>query len=260
VNSIEPLPGWKPTAVASTEDVAVTALRALDLEPELPPAAPPIVLSGSDLRVEEPAAVAIPAALSPLEERELKAGAGWLRAVAVVTIPEPGTYTLSVFGMLGAGQRWEADACRRSILCPSEGAGARWRPVLTGVFGGGRHSFSVTLGPGASVGSLRLERKKASAADYLATLRRLGFEPGPDGPITRDKAVEARSFIEHRRALREAATCGDIVRPGVLAANVALAEPPIAAGVPARGSAGPVQPPLAPPVVPPQQIASPVLP
>ena len=41
VNPIEPRGGWKATAVAKTDDVALTVLKALDLENELPPAAPP---------------------------------------------------------------------------------------------------------------------------------------------------------------------------------------------------------------------------
>ncbi len=39
VQPIEPQGGWKPSAVATTEDVAVTVLQALDLESELPPSA-----------------------------------------------------------------------------------------------------------------------------------------------------------------------------------------------------------------------------
>ena len=37
LNPIEPLGGWKGQAVATTGDVAVTALKAIDLEHELPP-------------------------------------------------------------------------------------------------------------------------------------------------------------------------------------------------------------------------------
>ncbi|MGE5127556.1 MAG: hypothetical protein ACM3PV_14790, partial [Betaproteobacteria bacterium] len=37
VNPIEPQGGWKPAAVTTTGDVAVTMLQALDLESELPP-------------------------------------------------------------------------------------------------------------------------------------------------------------------------------------------------------------------------------
>ena len=46
LNPIEPLGGWKPQSVATTGDVAVTALKATDLEYELPP---------SDTAVEIPA-------------------------------------------------------------------------------------------------------------------------------------------------------------------------------------------------------------
>src|SRR5258708_12342428 len=80
VNSIEPLSGWQPTAVTSTEDVAVTVVKALDVEPELPPAAPPIELAGAAFRVEDPARVALPPSLSPLQHRHLKPGTGWLPA------------------------------------------------------------------------------------------------------------------------------------------------------------------------------------
>src|SRR5262249_14134081 len=41
-NPIEPRGGWRATAVASTDDVAVTALQASDEEFELPPAGTPL--------------------------------------------------------------------------------------------------------------------------------------------------------------------------------------------------------------------------
>jgi hypothetical protein len=108
---------------------------------------------------------------------------------------------------------------------------------MTAEFTSGRHYFTVNLAAGAVVERLRLERKKDSPADYLATIRRIGFDPGPDGPITRDKAVDAMRFIEGRRKEVLAGPCGDV--------------PPLPSGD---------QPPLAPPVIPPQQPASPVVP
>src|SRR5262249_57236623 len=53
VNPIEPRGGWQAPAVATTEDVAVTVLQAIDQEAELPPAAPPIELHGSDFQLED---------------------------------------------------------------------------------------------------------------------------------------------------------------------------------------------------------------
>ena len=46
---------------------------------------------------------------------------------------------------------------------------------------------------------IRVERKKNAAADYLAAARRLGLDLGAEGPITREKAVEAMRFIQGRR-------------------------------------------------------------
>ena len=39
----------------------------------------------------------------------------------------------------------------------------------------------MVLADGAIVERVRIERKKDGAPDYVATLRRLGFDPGPDG-------------------------------------------------------------------------------
>ncbi|PYQ22575.1 MAG: hypothetical protein DMF79_05660, partial [Acidobacteria bacterium] len=49
VSPIEPRGGWQSTAVATTDDVALTALQAVDLESELPPAAMPLEWRGADL-------------------------------------------------------------------------------------------------------------------------------------------------------------------------------------------------------------------
>lgn len=259
LNSIEPIGGWKATAITRTEDVAVTVLKALELESELPPADLPIERAGSELQAED---MAVPAAAGAgLEESTLKAGPQGLSAGVFVDLPEAGLYTLSVFGAFGGGQSWLADACRKAVVCPDAAeTTARWHTVLTGQFAAGSHYFDVTLGPGASVGRLKVERKKDSVADYEATVRRLGLDLGPEGPITRDKAVEAMDFIKRRRSLSPVSFCGDIVRPGVLAASTQLAEP---GQVPAPGQ--PLSPgapvlPNQPPVLPPQQPASGIVP
>jgi hypothetical protein len=83
---------------------------------------------------------------------------------------------------------------------------------------------------------------------------------GPDGPVTREKANEARKFIESKHALAALEYCGDVVLPGTLVA----AAGPGDAGAPGGASApgAPVQPPrgVTPPLIPPQEIASPTVP
>jgi hypothetical protein len=271
VHPIEPRGGWKATAVTTTEDVAVTLLQALDLESELPPAGSPIELSGSDLKLED-GSRALDASAGGGAPSAFRSGPMGSRVVVVADIPEDGLYTLSVFGVPGGGQRWLADECRKSIVCPSGDPLPRWRVVLSGDLQRGRHLFSATLGPDTVVERLRLEPKKAVPADYVAALERLGLELGPPGPITREKAEEARRFLERRRAQLEIELCGDILRPGTLVAELATTGPGASGGGEGGGGeggaggggqgggegggGGGVPPPIIPPLPPP----SPVLP
>jgi hypothetical protein len=127
--------------------------------------------------------------------------------------------------------------------------------VLTAEFTAGRHSFEVTLPPGAGLGRVRVERKKASAADHAATLARLGFDVGAPGPIPRDRAVAAMDFLRSRRARLQDNGCGDVPPADVREAQlepppVQGAGGPIAAGHPPDGVGVPLPPPtLAPPPV-----------
>jgi hypothetical protein len=57
INAVEPLGGWKPTAIVENGDVAVTALKALDLESELPPASAPLEFAGSAFQAQGGAGV-----------------------------------------------------------------------------------------------------------------------------------------------------------------------------------------------------------
>lgn len=253
VNPIEPMGGWKPAGITTQDDLAVTSLKAMDQEGELPPADTPLELSGADFQVELPA---VPPA-SGLEAMTLKAGPRGLRASLSVDFPVAGLYTLYAFVTPGNGQRWLADACRKAIVCPASRSG--WRAVMTQPFGKGRHTLTVALADGAAVERLRLERKKESPTDYVATIRRLGLDPGPAGPVTRDKALEAARFIRDRRRQLLAQLCGDAVRvqegapPPAQPAATSVAQP-------AAPAAPSVPNPLGPVMLPPQEPASPVVP
>jgi hypothetical protein len=257
LNPIEPVGGWKPTDPTTADDVAVTALKAMDAESELPPADMRLERSGGDFQVEAPAA-AVTAPGQGFEALTLKAGGKGLRAVLTLDLPEAGLYTLWAYGVTGTGQRWLADACRKAILCPSEGPG--WRVVMSQPFGAGRHTFAVALADGAVVERVRLERKKERVTDYVATLRRLGFDPGPDGPVSWDKAMAAMRFIQDQRRARLAHLCGDVVlpEPGGSIAQVAQAAAPASAT--SAAGANPPPPSIGSVILPPQPPASPVTP
>ena len=127
----------------------------------------------------------------------------------MVDIPESGLYTLSVFGTAAGGQRWLADGCRTSLICPHVDEAARWRDVLSGVFPKGKHYFSATLGPETSVERLKIEQKKDTPADYPATLERLGLPLGAPGPVdARARPTRRGASLEGRRAQRQRELCG----------------------------------------------------
>src|SRR5258706_11773990 len=198
-----------------------------------------------------------------LAEGTLRAGTRGMKAVLQANLPEAGFYTLSVFGVTPGGASWVGDGCRKSVLCPVQDEVARWRVVLSGEFAAGPHSFTVTLGPGSTVGRLRLERKKDALEHYVATVRRLGLDLGSAGPITRGRAIEARRFIQGRHSLASLQGCGDVILPGTLVASAGPGGPGAGAGgLTPTVPGAPVQPPgsIEPPLVPPQEIASPVLP
>lgn len=253
LNPIEPAGGWKPAAPTTVEDVAVTALKAIDLENELPPADVPIERTGGDFQLELPAAGAAPGAHP--EALILRAGRDGLEAVLTVELPEAGLYTLSALVVTGQGQRWLADGCRKAIVCPSQRAG--WRAIMSQSFAAGRHTFTVALSDGAVVERVRLERKKERAADYLGTLRRLGFDPGPSGPVSWDKALAAMRFIQDRRRDLLADMCGDVVLPDRGVSTLIAA-----AGAPAAATPAATRPPtpMGTVLLPPQLPASPVTP
>jgi hypothetical protein len=133
---------------------------------------------------------------------------------------------------------------------------------MTATFTPGRHFFNVTLGQGASVQRLRAEPKKDSPADYVATLKKLGFDVGPSGPISRAHAIDAMHFIEQRH-IELSGVCGDILPPTLVAG---LSEP---APIPGPGTGpgfpgvtpelpggpnGPTPPATAPPEPPPTTV------
>jgi len=261
VNGIEPAGGWQPAAVTTTQDLAVTALKAIDVEHELPPAATPIEIAGDQFQVEAPPqAVEDRAKATGLDAMSLRAGRPGMRAVVAFELPDAGLYSISGFVSAGSGQRWLADGCRKAIVCPGQTSG--WRPILSQVFAAGRHTLVLTLGDGAVFERLRIEKKKSQPADYVATLKRLGFDPGPDGPVARARALDAIAFIRDKRRAVIASLCGDRVpfeeTPTALPTQAAGSTPGTGGSTGAGGRGQPTvpEPPVGPPNLPPQPPAS----
>jgi hypothetical protein len=256
LNPIEPSGGWRSDAIATTPDVALTVLKAIEAEHELAPAAEPIEATGADFTVEWPETLARErAAAGSLATMRLQAHAAGARALVTVEVPEPGLYSVTALATPGAGQRWLLDGCRKAILCPGPPG---WRAVLAQRLSAGRHVLVVTLGNGAALDQLRIERKKDSGDEYVAALRRLGLDLGADGPVSRAAALDAARFVREQRRLRPGGVCGDTV-PDAEALPPQLALQPGPGPVPVP-PVPPPNPPVLPPVLPPQEPATPTLP
>ena len=116
-----------------------------------------------------------------------------------------------MFGQKGAGVRFLTDHCLKAILCPSTAEqGPEWWVVNTALLTSGRHALAVNLGAGSTVERIRIERKKDADADYVATLRRLGFDVGPEGRVSRPKAIAAMEWVAARRRESARVGCGDV--------------------------------------------------
>ncbi len=267
LSPIEPLGGWVTATLTSNVDLAVTLLRASDLERELPSVDEPVEIPAGRFRSLDASAENTGAGSSSLDAFRLQAGPNGLQALVSVDVPEAGLYTVSAFGLRGQGQSWSADGCRKAIVCGAREAESQplWQPLTTAEFSPGHHVFTVTLGPGATIERLKLERKRQGGEDYVATLRRLGFDPGPDGPITRPKAYDAMDWLKRQRdQARLTQDCPTLwERPTVRTAD-STAGPGTEPGGPSvvppilpPTIVPPITPPITPPVVPPQPPGSP---
>src|SRR5215468_389160 len=113
IEPIEPLGGWVTDDVLDAEDLAVTLLRAVDRERELPPADAPVEAAGSEFETEGRRTT------SPqTSSARLLGGTAGARATVSLDVPADGLYSLSAFGVRTAGQRWAADDCRTAVTCP----------------------------------------------------------------------------------------------------------------------------------------------
>ena len=127
VNPIEPAGGWQAEGVTTADDLAVTALKAIDIESELPPAAhrssSPATASRSRRRRAPSGALCRHGA----RKMTLKAGRAGVRALVSFEVPEPGLYAIAAFATPGGGQRYRGGRLSQGRRLPQrdERAGAR---------------------------------------------------------------------------------------------------------------------------------------
>jgi hypothetical protein len=276
LSPVEPRGGWRPGALATDEDLAITMMQALDLESELPPADNAIEFRAGGFDILAPESRMTEGG-NQAEDFQLNATFEGLHAIVYADIPVEGLYSVSALTTAGDGQTWVADSCHRADVCPAANSTAKWRTLLTSEFNVGRHAFEVLLANGATVGRIRLQRLKTAPEDYVAALERIGFRVGSKGPVSRDKAREAMEWLRDRWRQKQTDDPACVVQTpigrltsgspgsaagGDLGAGGLTPETP---GVTTPPTTPPTGPPTGPPVPPPlppdgQPPATPVLP
>jgi hypothetical protein len=162
--AIMPLNDWEPDAPLTHADLAVTALRALDLQSLLP-------LAGESLRIEAEESSADQAFRTDQRHLGEPQSGFWLRSGAgggVITLPfhveTTAVYTLnliaagakSLAGTLDEREPWRAD------FPPY----LQERSIGTWFLPAGQHQLKIELPPRGGVDLLTLLQRRATAADY----------------------------------------------------------------------------------------------
>ena len=94
-------------------------------------------------------------------------------------------------------------------------------------------------------------------------MRRLGFDPGPQGPVARGRALDAMRFVRDQRRLLLSSLCGDRVLIDESMKGLTTQVAGAAAVVPGQPPGEPLGPgevPVPPPLLPPQPPSSPTTP
>jgi len=162
--TIMPLNGWEPDAPLTYGDLAVTALRALNLQSLLP-------LQGESILIEAEESSAEKSFITDQRHLGEPHGGFWLRSGAgggLITLPFPvetaAVYTLnltaaaakSVTGILDDRDPWRADFP----------AYLQEKNIGTWFLAAGQHQLKIDLPPRGGVDLLTLVKRRSTATDY----------------------------------------------------------------------------------------------
>lgn len=190
---IAPAEGWRGDRPLTFGAKARTLVRALGLEPRLPPAGDGLSIEGerfsevsawggrTNRRLEEPASKG-----------------AWAMAVdspAEFTYPlrlaEPAVVNLTA-RLHGTGaQIWSVDGRHRiTVIPPAEADAFAWTQVVTLPLAAGDHAIRALVPRGAGIDVVRVVPLRSTDSDYLALLEEAGYREGaPDAPVSHGAAL-----------------------------------------------------------------------
>jgi hypothetical protein len=191
---VHPLTGWDPGRPLSQDDLAVSAARALGLEPWLPPA-------GTETPVEAEASATLEGVtITDATHLGAPSGGSWLRAGAApaeirltFTPPEPGVYTLILRGA--------AESPVTGVLNDRFHLTVTFPPYLQNVAAGAWHlgrqpsTLLLRLPPRSGLDLLLLAAHRSTGADYRRLLGLPDMGESPPTPEQMDRLLAMLAAI-----------------------------------------------------------------
>ncbi|MDO3376828.1 hypothetical protein [Geoalkalibacter halelectricus] len=181
--AVEPLGGWRLDRLLMREDLAATALRALDLLDSLPAADSDLLFEAEDAPEQGGASVVSIRYLgAPSGGRWLRATTAPAEVILPIRVDRPGVYRLNLTGVGNQPSGVQVnDEPPRKVAWPSFLAEAS---VGSFFLDAGEHRVRVDLPPGSGLDVLRLQ-KLSSDAEALTRLCGLvgGFGPAQAGEV-----------------------------------------------------------------------------
>jgi hypothetical protein len=179
MTEIRPLGGWHPDRPLSLDDLAVTSVRLLNLEPLLPPGPEQLVIeaesavTGSGFRILDARFLG-----EPSGGRWVRAGAEKTRIRLEFEVPKAAAYRLGLRAVAPGPLSGLLDGRQPLEIVP--GPTLADHPAGTAFLTAGRHVLELDLEPRGGVDSLLLAPLASAPADY----RRLAGLPTTDAAPT----------------------------------------------------------------------------
>ena len=179
--AIEPPGGFQPLAPLTYKDKAITIVKALNLEDELP------IDSGFFLILEAESYDRAEGEFKVSENEKPGASSEkkWLQSDGKVSVsysfevPERGLYTIKARGFGDRKEEWTFDLGEeRTVFTPGSLSKFNWRPVTNVFFEPGPHTIELVLKEGNGTDVIMVVRRRATAANYLQLLSDFGLQEG----------------------------------------------------------------------------------
>ncbi len=193
---IEPVGGFKLLAPLTYGDKAVTIVRALDLENELPIDGGFYLIREAELYDQGSGGFRISQDREPgpASRDEWVEPEETVRVLYIFELPESGLYSFFSRGFGPADKEWTIDlGTAKAIRRPDDLQKFGWQPMITAFLEAGPHTLEARISEGNGFDVFQVLRRRAGAGDYLQLLSDFGLQEG---------ALPASPEADHREKRR----------------------------------------------------------